>query len=163
MSFYSIFVSFIQGVSFLEVKYQVLLSYLRDLTFLMYHKCQGKSIQDNPAIDRLVEMRTVSNLLSTAYLVWDIHNTAIPKRKFHGFVRTYKNWIYISDITLKLHVDHLDSACFLSFLFTNVLTVFKSHLDSPSVRGVSFQCRFIMWTYNEKRIGVWGLYVVVVK
>ena len=51
-----------QGVSFLEVKYQLLLGYLVDLTLLMSNKLRGNSIQDDPCIDRLVEIRTVSML-----------------------------------------------------------------------------------------------------
>ncbi|KAK2155469.1 hypothetical protein LSH36_239g01067 [Paralvinella palmiformis] len=48
-----------QGVSFLEVKYQMLLSYLINLTYLMSVKIKGLSIKDDPAIKRLVEIRTV--------------------------------------------------------------------------------------------------------
>ncbi|ELT87333.1 hypothetical protein CAPTEDRAFT_220071 [Capitella teleta] len=48
-----------QGVSFLEVKFQLLLGYITDLTLLMSHKLKGKSIEDHASIDRLVELRTV--------------------------------------------------------------------------------------------------------
>ncbi|KAK3085521.1 hypothetical protein FSP39_004569 [Pinctada imbricata] len=36
-----------------------MLSYLIDLTHLMLHKCHGKSIEGNPSVWRLVELRTV--------------------------------------------------------------------------------------------------------
>ena len=52
---------YLQGVSFLEVKYQMLLSYLINLTYLMSVKIKGLSIKDDPAIKRLVEIRTVSS------------------------------------------------------------------------------------------------------
>ncbi|KAI1285238.1 Neuroguidin [Halotydeus destructor] len=47
------------GLGFLEVKNLTLLSYLIDLTYIALRKCKGQSIEDNPAIDRLVENRTV--------------------------------------------------------------------------------------------------------
>uniref|UniRef100_A0A336LWY1 CSON002686 protein n=1 Tax=Culicoides sonorensis TaxID=179676 RepID=A0A336LWY1_CULSO len=47
------------GLSFLEVKYQMLLDYLINLTFVVLRKCTGQSIENNPAIDRLIELRTV--------------------------------------------------------------------------------------------------------
>lgn len=48
-----------KGISFLELKYQLLLSYLMNLTYISLQKSQGSSIQDDPAIDRLIEIRTV--------------------------------------------------------------------------------------------------------
>ncbi|XP_002731891.1 neuroguidin-A-like [Saccoglossus kowalevskii] len=48
-----------KGVSFLEVKYQLLLSYLVNLTHTMWKKTGGKSLKNDPDIDRLVEIRTV--------------------------------------------------------------------------------------------------------
>ncbi|XP_053324216.1 neuroguidin [Spea bombifrons] len=48
-----------KGLSFLELKDQLLLLYLQDLTHLILEKTCGKPIQGNPGIMRLVEIRTV--------------------------------------------------------------------------------------------------------
>lgn len=48
-----------KGLSFLEVKYHMLLSYLINLTYVVLRKCTGEPIEADPAIDRLVELRTV--------------------------------------------------------------------------------------------------------
>ncbi|XP_043914089.1 neuroguidin [Protopterus annectens] len=48
-----------KGISFLEVKYQLLLSYLMDLTYIILHKVEGKSLREAKAVLRLVEIRTV--------------------------------------------------------------------------------------------------------
>ncbi|KAL1491190.1 hypothetical protein ABEB36_011827 [Hypothenemus hampei] len=48
-----------QGLSFLEVKYNMLLSYLINLTYVVLRKCSGEQIEDDPCIDRLIEIRTV--------------------------------------------------------------------------------------------------------
>ncbi|XP_061196314.1 neuroguidin-like [Saccostrea echinata] len=48
-----------KGISFLEVKYQLLLSYLINLTYITLQKAKGGSIEGDPAIDRLIEIRTV--------------------------------------------------------------------------------------------------------
>ncbi|KAK6632095.1 hypothetical protein RUM44_007125 [Polyplax serrata] len=48
-----------KGLSFLEVKYHMLLSYLINLTYVVLRKCTGEPIEADPAIDRLVEIRTV--------------------------------------------------------------------------------------------------------
>ncbi|KAL3860671.1 hypothetical protein ACJMK2_010765 [Sinanodonta woodiana] len=48
-----------KGISFLEVKYQLLLSYLMNLSYIMVKKTGGKSIQGDASIERLVEIRTV--------------------------------------------------------------------------------------------------------
>lgn len=48
-----------QGLSFLEMKYNMLLGYLINLTFVVLRKCSGESIEGDPCIDRLVEIRTV--------------------------------------------------------------------------------------------------------
>jgi len=48
-----------KGLSFLEMKYHMLLSYLINLTYVVLRKCSGKMIEGDPAIDRLVEIRTV--------------------------------------------------------------------------------------------------------
>ncbi|CAG9854721.1 unnamed protein product [Phyllotreta striolata] len=48
-----------QGLSFLEMKYNTLLSYLINLTYVVLRKCSGEKITEDPCIDRLVELRTV--------------------------------------------------------------------------------------------------------
>lgn len=48
-----------KGLSFLEMKYQMLLSYLINLTYIVLRKCSGERIETDPSIDRLVELRTV--------------------------------------------------------------------------------------------------------
>lgn len=48
-----------QGLSFLEMKYNTLLSYLINLTYVVLHKCSGQKIEGDPCIDRLIEIRTV--------------------------------------------------------------------------------------------------------
>nr|XP_034993123.1 neuroguidin [Zootoca vivipara] len=48
-----------KGLSFLEVKDQLLLLYLQDLSHLILEKTSGNSMVDNPALLRLVETRTV--------------------------------------------------------------------------------------------------------
>ncbi|KAJ0181933.1 hypothetical protein K1T71_002655 [Dendrolimus kikuchii] len=48
-----------KGLSFLEMKYQMLLSYLINLTYIVLRKCFGEKIESDPSIDRLIEIRTV--------------------------------------------------------------------------------------------------------
>ncbi|KAM5192831.1 neuroguidin [Mantella aurantiaca] len=48
-----------KGLSFLELKDQLLVMYMQDLTHLIMEKTRGRSLIENPAIMRLVEMRTV--------------------------------------------------------------------------------------------------------
>lgn len=48
-----------QGLSFLEMKYNMLLSYLINLTYVVLRKCSGETIEGDPCIDRLIEIRTV--------------------------------------------------------------------------------------------------------
>lgn len=48
-----------KGVSFLELKFHLLLSYVIDLTYYLLTKTDGNSWQGDPAVDRLVEARTV--------------------------------------------------------------------------------------------------------
>lgn len=48
-----------QGLSFLEMKYNMLLSYLINLTYVVLKKCSGEKIEGDPCIDRLIEIRTV--------------------------------------------------------------------------------------------------------
>lgn len=47
------------GLSFLEIKYHMLLTYLINLTYVVLRKCSGKQIEKDPSIDRLIEIRTV--------------------------------------------------------------------------------------------------------
>lgn len=48
-----------KGMSFLEVKFHTLLDYLINLTYIALKKVSGKSIENDPAIERIVELRTV--------------------------------------------------------------------------------------------------------
>lgn len=48
-----------QGLSFLEMKYHMLLSYLINVTYVVLRKCSGEKIEGDPSIERLVEIRTV--------------------------------------------------------------------------------------------------------
>ncbi|KAJ6647495.1 Neuroguidin-A [Pseudolycoriella hygida] len=47
------------GISFLTVKYQMLLDYLINLTYVVLRKCSGRTIENDPSIDRLIEIRTI--------------------------------------------------------------------------------------------------------
>ncbi|XP_043845894.1 neuroguidin [Dromiciops gliroides] len=48
-----------KGLSLLEVKDQLLLMYLMDLSYLILDKASGSSLQEHPSVLRLVEIRTV--------------------------------------------------------------------------------------------------------
>ncbi|XP_077951792.1 neuroguidin isoform X1 [Gasterosteus aculeatus] len=48
-----------QGLSFLDLRYHLLLFYLQDLTHLISIKTQGGKIKDSDALNRLVTIRTV--------------------------------------------------------------------------------------------------------
>ncbi|GBC10648.1 hypothetical protein RclHR1_00980025 [Rhizophagus clarus] len=48
-----------QGISLLEVKYHTLLEYITSLTFIIYMKLNGQSIQNHPVVDNLIELRVV--------------------------------------------------------------------------------------------------------
>ncbi|XP_033625966.1 neuroguidin-like [Asterias rubens] len=52
-------VSTSKGISFLEVKYHLLLSYLMNVTCVMMRKTEGRKLSGNPSIEHLVEIRTV--------------------------------------------------------------------------------------------------------
>ncbi|KAK0090754.1 hypothetical protein PV325_006313 [Microctonus aethiopoides] len=52
-------ISTAKGLSFLEVKYQMLLSYLINLTYIVLRKSSGEQIDGDPSIERLIEIRTV--------------------------------------------------------------------------------------------------------
>ena len=49
----------LQGISFLDVKNHLMLSYVMNLTHIMSRKLSGKSICGSADIQRLVEIRTV--------------------------------------------------------------------------------------------------------
>lgn len=54
-AFCNLLSSFIlQGLSFLEMKYHMLLSYLINLTYVVLRKCSGKMIEGDPAIGMLI-------------------------------------------------------------------------------------------------------------
>ncbi|KAH9503445.1 hypothetical protein Btru_067958 [Bulinus truncatus] len=48
-----------EGISFLDVKNQLMAGYMVNLGLLMDKKSSGQSISEDPSIDRLVEIRTV--------------------------------------------------------------------------------------------------------
>ncbi|XP_053343953.1 neuroguidin [Clarias gariepinus] len=48
-----------KGLSFLDLRYQLLLFYLQDVAHLISVKAEGQSLKDNGAIHRLVTIRTV--------------------------------------------------------------------------------------------------------
>jgi U3 small nucleolar RNA-associated protein 3 len=45
------------GVSFLEVKYQLLLSYINHILFYLLLKAEGKSVKDHPVMEQLHHIR----------------------------------------------------------------------------------------------------------
>uniref|UniRef100_W5LXJ6 Uncharacterized protein n=1 Tax=Lepisosteus oculatus TaxID=7918 RepID=W5LXJ6_LEPOC len=48
-----------KGLSFLDLRYHLLLFYLQDVTHLISSKTEGRSLRDNSAIHRLLAVRTV--------------------------------------------------------------------------------------------------------
>ncbi|KAM9961465.1 hypothetical protein ACTFIR_004316 [Dictyostelium discoideum] len=48
-----------KGISFLETKYQLLLSYCLNITYFLMLKSSGVSIKDHPVIDQLIKCRTM--------------------------------------------------------------------------------------------------------
>ncbi|CAD5123900.1 DgyrCDS12207 [Dimorphilus gyrociliatus] len=48
-----------KGLSFLEMKYQTMLSYVMDITSIINKKIQGKPIRNEQSVDRLIENRTI--------------------------------------------------------------------------------------------------------
>ncbi|XP_055943389.1 neuroguidin-like [Argiope bruennichi] len=48
-----------KGLSFLDLKNHTFLNYVMNVTYLMQQKISGKKIEDSPAIERIVEARTV--------------------------------------------------------------------------------------------------------
>lgn len=51
-----------QGLSFLDLRYHLLLFYLQDLTHLISIKTEGQKIKDSEALKRIVTIRTVRSL-----------------------------------------------------------------------------------------------------
>jgi hypothetical protein len=47
-----------KGVSYLEVKHQLLLSYCINMVFYLLMKVEGKSVRNHPVLHQLVEIRT---------------------------------------------------------------------------------------------------------
>ncbi|XP_054710713.1 neuroguidin-A-like [Uloborus diversus] len=47
-----------KGLSFLDMKNQMMLSYVTNLTYIILKKISGQKIEGEPAIERLVELRT---------------------------------------------------------------------------------------------------------
>jgi len=52
----------LQGLSFLEMKYHMLLSYLINLTYVVLRKCSGKMIEGDPAIGMLLALLLICDL-----------------------------------------------------------------------------------------------------
>ncbi|KAF8925008.1 hypothetical protein BGZ58_001226 [Dissophora ornata] len=48
-----------KGLSFLEVKYHILLEYITNLSLVMYRKLNGQSVQEHPALISLIEQRII--------------------------------------------------------------------------------------------------------
>ncbi|KAI8327481.1 Sas10/Utp3/C1D family-domain-containing protein [Choanephora cucurbitarum] len=48
-----------KGVSFLEVKYQVMLQYILELAYFVHLKISGQQIENSPVVDSLVELRVI--------------------------------------------------------------------------------------------------------
>eukprot|EP00026_Physarum_polycephalum_P005125 Phypoly_transcript_05153.p1 GENE.Phypoly_transcript_05153~~Phypoly_transcript_05153.p1 ORF type:complete len:668 (+),score=182.99 Phypoly_transcript_05153:65-2005(+) len=48
-----------EGISFLEVKNQLLLSYCINISFYLMLKAQGKQVKDHPVVDQLVRIRAI--------------------------------------------------------------------------------------------------------
>jgi U3 small nucleolar ribonucleoprotein protein LCP5 len=48
-----------KGISFLQMKNSLLLQYISNVSYIVLRKCSGKKIEGEPAIERLVKLRTV--------------------------------------------------------------------------------------------------------
>ncbi|KAG1446041.1 hypothetical protein G6F55_011710 [Rhizopus delemar] len=48
-----------KGVSFLEVKYQLMLQYVLEIAYIVHLKISGKKIENHPVIESLVELRVI--------------------------------------------------------------------------------------------------------
>lgn len=66
----------LQGLSFLDLRYHLLLFYLQDLTHLISIKTEGGKIKDSQALNRVVTIRTVR---------WLYQQTA--SNSFYGLIR----------------------------------------------------------------------------
>lgn len=55
----SVFPLFWQGLSFLDLRYHLLLFYLQDLTHMISIKTEGGQIKESEALNRVVTIRTV--------------------------------------------------------------------------------------------------------
>src|SRR4051812_48951856 len=47
------------GISYLEAKFHLLLSYCINICFYLLRKAEGKSVKDHPVIHQLVRIRTI--------------------------------------------------------------------------------------------------------
>ena len=47
------------GMQYLEMKQQLLLTYITHVSFYLLLKAEGRSVRDHPVIDSLVHIRTV--------------------------------------------------------------------------------------------------------
>lgn len=65
-------VCYLQGLSFLDLRYHLLLFYLQDVAHVMSVKADGQSLEDNDAIHRLVTIRTVRISQWSAWIQWNI-------------------------------------------------------------------------------------------
>lgn len=68
--------AWLQGISFLDAKNQLLGQYNLDIANLVSQKASGKSICDNEVVDRLIQMRTVRAIYSIGIVLWDPRNGA---------------------------------------------------------------------------------------
>lgn len=57
---YAIILFILQGLSFMDLKNLNLLNYITNLTYIIAKKLNGKKIEDDEAVKRLVELRVVS-------------------------------------------------------------------------------------------------------
>ncbi|KAI9494906.1 Sas10/Utp3/C1D family-domain-containing protein [Zychaea mexicana] len=48
-----------KGVSFLEVKYQLMVQYITELAYYVHLKLSGKSIENHPVVNSLIELRVI--------------------------------------------------------------------------------------------------------
>lgn len=48
-----------KGISFLEVKYQLLLQYIANLAFIIQLKLSGKQVESHPVVQSLIELRVM--------------------------------------------------------------------------------------------------------
>jgi len=63
------------GMQYLEMKQQLLLTYITHVSFYLLLKAEGRSVRDHPVIDSLVHIRTVMERMEPLdkrlrYQVW---------------------------------------------------------------------------------------------